>query len=832
MECNTSSVVAIFGLIFSSSCGSCTMYDYTILPEGVYANCSSRQLNSIPPFIDSGTTVLDLSNNNISKVTNKSFGELQQLNKLNLSLNEIDSLEPDAFFGLIRLRILDLSWNKLLYDYTTFRPEVFKPLKNLKEIYLNGNPVNINSTYLDKTIGQCLHLEMVYLTGLSNKTFGPGYSNLNQLTKLRFSGSCSSAEKQCKCNMTLLQNETFVNTPHLKTLAITKCGISFIDACTFCPLRRLTVLDLSYNYPGGLNLLRNVTYGLQTSKISNFTFSYMEDIHGVGQKVTKRDLEFLKNTSIKHWNVSGNMIEILEPGSFLLFPPGLETIDVSDNRFTFNLYLREIAFLKNLRIGIGDFLNTYHKFVYPMGRKAINGSNQGVFKYSKYQEVCIHLPPKLELIQSRFSMFPYDIPKISVCNENSLRYIDLSHNALNIWVGPLKGFEKLEFLDLSINLCERIEDNFFINLTSLTTLSLRANFIGYVIESKPSCPWLKPLKNLVKLNLFLNKIHALPSDCFSTLTNLKFLNLSDNALTDWEIDITHMPNISDIDLRGNSIDGLPKETRTHLSEVAKRLNVSINLSGNKLECTCENVGFLEWFQSANIQFVGRQGYTCWSKDWKEMNMTNIQDIISTLKVECSNYTFLNTILSIMIACFLLIVLYGIYHRYKWKLSFIYYNTWGRYQLLDENEAGEYVYDAFVSYAEDDHAFVEGILAPELEGVYGLSLYLFERDCKPGRNIKATIVEKIQQCRKVLGIFSDAYIKDPRCLFERNMAIEKTMYSNRGNQPMLLLKLKPVSHQEIPRDVLSIFNSDCYIEYPNEPQGNTIFWERLKNTLQP
>ena len=832
MECSKPHVIVILGLIYSTSYGSSTMCDYIRLPVGLFANCSSRHLSSIPLAINSSTTVLDLSSNHIRAVMNKSFGELTLLTQLSLSMNEIDSLEPDAFFGLIRLQILDLSWNKLLYDYKTFRPNVFKPLKYLKELYLNGNPVNINSTYLDKTIGQCLHLEMVYLTGLFNKTFGPGYSNLNKLTKLRFSGSCSSAEKQCKCNMKLLQNETFVNTPLLKTLAITKCGIGFIDACTFCPLRRLTVLDLSYNYPGGLNLIRNVTYGLQTSTISNFTFSNMEDFHGVGQIVTNRDLEFAKNTSIKHLDISGNMVELLEPGSLQLFPPGLETVDVSDNRLTFNEYLLEIAFLKNLRSVEANYLNAYHHFNFPVNRKVIKGSNQDVFKYPKHNEGCINIPPKLEILKSRHSMFPYAIPKISVCTENSLRHIDLSHNALNIWVGPIKGFEKLEFLDLSINLCERIEDNFFINLTSLTTLSLRANFIGYVIESKPSCPWLRPLKNLVKLNLFLNKIHALPSDCFSTLTSLKTLNLSDNALTDWEIDITHMPNISDIDLRGNSIDGLPKETRTHLSEVAKRLNVSINLSGNKLECTCENVGFLEWFQSANIQFVGRQGYTCWSKGWKEMNMTNIQDIISKLKVECTDYTFLNTVLSIMIACFLLIVLYGIYHRYKWKLSFIYYNTWGRYQLLDENEAGEYVYDAFVSYAEDDHAFVEGILAPELEGVHGLSLYLFERDCKPGRIINATIVEKIQQCRKVLGIFSDAYIKDRRCSFERKMAIEKTMYSNHGNQPMLLLKLKPVSHQKIPEDVASIFNSDCYIEYPNEPQGNTIFWEKLKNTLQP
>ena len=795
MECSRVCVAVIFVLVFGTGLCCCAICDYLRLSTGKYANCSSRNLSTIPENIASDTTILDLSNNSIRTVPNNIFEELVCLEELFLNKNSITVLDKNAFFGLRKLQVLNLNEN------------------------------NINSTYLDEAIGQCLNLEELSISGLYNKTFGPGYSKLTKLTKLILSSN--------DCNITALQNNTFNNTPHVQELQLHNCHISFIDACTFCSLRKLAVLDLSNNSPDGLKLLRNVTYGLQHSNITNVTFSNMEDPHGIGKMITKRDLEFSKNTSIKNLDVSGNMIELLESGSFPLFPPDLEIIDVSDNRPTVGLYLIEISSLKKLRVVRANYLNAYHDFVFPFRTYSESSLKHDISNYSQYKRGCINIPPKLEELYSCHSMIPFDIPEISVCSDNSLRHVKLNHNALTGWSGPVRTFDKLEYLDLSVNLCEKISENFFINLTSLTTLSVKANFIGYVIEKNTTtCPWLKPLKNLRTLNLFRNKIRILPSECFSTLINLETLNLSDNALSDWEIDIKHMPNISVLDLKDNSIDGLPKDTRNHLSEVAKRRNVSINLKRNKLECTCENIEFLEWIDTANIHFVGRKEYTCKTKQWKETNMTNLKEIISKLKLECADYTYLNTVLSVVIGCFILVILYGMYARYRWKISYIYYMTWGRYQMLEEGDEGKYTYDAFISYAEDDTSFVEGELALKLEGLHHLSLYLFWRDCKPGKHIQATIVEKMGNCRKIILIFTESYIKNPRCMFELNMA-NITKQNRKGvKQPVLLVKLYSVPHKDIPTEILQIFQSDCYIEYPKDPQGNITFWERLKNTIKP
>ena len=315
----------------------------------------------------------------------------------------------------------------------------------------------------------------------------------------------------------------------------------------------------------------------------------------------------------------------------------------------------------------GDFLN-----------KNISSKTDKKSKYLKSQGCkgwSLQLPPKLEEFYCRHSMLRFDIPGIEVCPNNSLRRFVLNHNALNKWHGPLKGLNELEYIDLSVNLCDNTSDNLFIHLSSLKYVHVGANFIGYVIEDREEenpnghpCPWLKPLTNLVSLDLYLNKIKKLPRKCFFTRRNLETLILEDNSLSDWELEIQHMPYISLIDLSGNNIDRLPEDTMDHLSEVSNHRNVTVNLYDNELECVFKNIDFLEWLDTANIDFIYRDTYMCRNKDWEKFNMTNIKQVIADLKKNCADYVFLNTVLSVLIGCFALTVLYGIYNQYKWKLK--------------------------------------------------------------------------------------------------------------------------------------------------------------------
>ena len=795
------------------------------LENGKFANCSNRHLQKVPTNIDNDTTVLDLSYNSINKIGSNNFIKLVRLQRLNVSSNNISSLEYNAFKGLKKLIFLNLTTNNLTISREVFKPGIFTPLKNLQELYLDDNIVNENSSYLHETIGQLKKLKVLHIPGLYDKTFGIGYLKLKSLTNL-------TLYSKDKCNITIVRNDTFKNTPRLKMLNISNCKIETISMCSFCNLRNLETLDVSHNGPGGLKLIRNVTYSLQSTNVTVVRATNLEDPLSVGKLITEHDIEFANNTKIERLYISGNAIESIEGDSVEFFPPNLQKLDMSDNRPIPGGYIVKLNFLKNLKILKADRLNMYHYFKIP-GLPFLNSNHE-----LGGGDLCFKLPQTLEKLSLRNSRIPFNFVEMSFCEENSLHTVKLDQNAMTKWIGPIRGLNKLKYANLSANLCDDIHDDFFINMTFISSLDLRKNFIGYVIEknireNKTNCPWLKPLKNLVKLDLSLNRIRTLPQKCFSTQVSLEILDLKENFLSDWEVDIRHMENISEIDLSGNGIDGFPEDAMDHLTEVAKHRNISINLSGNKLQCTCENIEFLSWFAKVNVNFVGKDNYTCSGKHWKNMPMTNMERILAHLQSECADYTFLNTVLSIIIAVFMLIVFYAIYYRYRWNLKYFYYMTWGHYNLVQDVDKETYCYDAYISYSEDDSSFAEGILAQKLEEIHGLSLYLYDRDGIPGHYTHATILHNIEKSRRIIVVFTKSYLKNERCLFELNMTIQKQMRKKITSKVLYVIEMESISGQDIPEESMALLNTGLYIEYPPlDPQGNTIFWEKLRHTIKP
>ncbi|XP_058478377.1 leucine-rich repeat-containing protein 3-like [Solea solea] len=82
--------------------------------NGVVVQCTSRNLEKIPPDLPKDTVVLLLSSNHIRHVTKEAFADLHHLKELDLSHNAIETVEAGAFQGISEgLRSLDLSNNHL-----------------------------------------------------------------------------------------------------------------------------------------------------------------------------------------------------------------------------------------------------------------------------------------------------------------------------------------------------------------------------------------------------------------------------------------------------------------------------------------------------------------------------------------------------------------------------------------------------------------------------------------------------------------------------------------------------------------------------------------------
>ena len=69
------------------------------------------------------------------------------------------------------------------------------------------------------------------------------------------------------------------------------------------------------------------------------------------------------------------------------------------------------------------------------------------------------LPKRLEHLSLRNSRILYDFSDTTFCGDNLLQTVKLDHNAISKWKSPLRGLNKLQHVNLSVNLCENSHDD-------------------------------------------------------------------------------------------------------------------------------------------------------------------------------------------------------------------------------------------------------------------------------------------------------------------------------------------------------------------------------------
>ncbi|KAF1601616.1 Toll-like receptor 2 type-1, partial [Eudyptes chrysolophus] len=98
-------------------------------------NCSSMDLDFIPPGLTAKITVLNLAHNRIKHIRSQDLQQAVNLRALLLQSNKISSIDEDSFRSLGKLELLDLSNNNLAH----LSPMWFGHLFSLQHLHLQGN---------------------------------------------------------------------------------------------------------------------------------------------------------------------------------------------------------------------------------------------------------------------------------------------------------------------------------------------------------------------------------------------------------------------------------------------------------------------------------------------------------------------------------------------------------------------------------------------------------------------------------------------------------------------------------------------------------------------
>nr|WBP49900.1 Toll-like receptor protein [Mimachlamys nobilis] len=802
------------------------------------ADCSGLNLTTIPIFSPT-VNIVDLRYNQLV-VVNSTNQLPENLLYLDLTNNKLENFTGHPFQRLIKLEFLDISDNSLSYISTIYTPEAFSGLTSLTFLNIKGNNDESESDQLQYpgVISSLLGLTTLEMDGLKDARLGDVLAPLQNLTTLDLSG------RHGQCFIDHMARDFFDRVPSsLTNIDLSSCKILYIDNGTFQSLTNLEVLNISGNSGLTFKVLRNLTYDLQFTNIHQLYLNKLHCAYGIGTFLFKEDLMYLNNTRLGKLHLDFNRIETVEDEMLQFLPDSLELLSVAGNKFTLGKYLMDMRLLKNLKYldvslqysqrgSVNEMLSQCFDWRCPK-ETSNKRLEPGSLEVSPIGPFGWYLPPKLEIIDGHSSSFRGVIGHFSFMGPNSVKCVDLHDNLLYYWKGPIVNLNLLEYVDLSHNSCGRVSPGFFQDVSTLKTLNVSHNNLGEVFKNETTSNILQQLKSLENLNITHNKIDYMSAGVFHNLDALQKIDLSVNQLTEWNVEIDHLNRLKFLNISYNRLIVLPKSFMNAVDSITKVTNLTLDLHGNPFRCDCNKLEFLKWVSKRKHIFVNIGEYDCRKSDESQISFRDLESIIAKLERDCSDYIGLIVGTSVILMICLTLILGGVLYRFRWKLRYLYYmakNRYKGYEVVRDRRDSHYQYDAFISYCASDSSFVIHDIVDNLEINYGLRLCLHQRDFLPGNEIAANITNAINNSRRTVAIITNRYLDSYWCMFEFNMARMESVYTRADDNVLFLILYEKLSRRQIPMDVLEVIESDSYIEYPDDEEGNVVFWNKINEAI--
>lgn len=499
-------------------------------------NLRHNNITSLPDrlFFSNGyLRVVDLSYNMIGSVGTTTFSS-KSITYLNLKHNNLQSLDFTLPQNLVNL---ELSFNSIKY----IAKDTFSNMMQLNTLKLNNNALrtlNVLFSYNLRTVD----LSHNMITFVENSTFSSHniyYLNLqyNNLQTVDFKLPNNVLHLELSFNsISYIAKEKFSELLQLKTLKLNNNALLALPIGLFNANNNLEELDLSYN---NISTVGKTTLLLHQIKNLNLQNNKLQSV------------DFTCPISLNHLDLSSNVLTVLDGDSFSGMTQ-LETLKLNDN------CLGEVPI---------DLLNSLDSL------REIN------LQHNRLTSI----PSGFFVSNSNLKEINLGDNNISIIEESE--FVSQNFERLNLGGNKIKTLnfslsESMEFLDLSFNAIDEIDENFFNETIHLCKLMLNNNFLKNI----PSGLF-KNLEKLEEINLEFNSLTVIPDGFFNSNHNLNVtLNLCSNeiSLIGREAFSTH--GISELFLQKNKL---------------KNVNFKLPLSLVSLDLSYNSISFI-----ANDSFHG------------------------------------------------------------------------------------------------------------------------------------------------------------------------------------------------------------------------------------
>ena len=770
----------------------------------------------------------------LKNLSDTMFTGLSNLLMLNLGYNDLDYLPSGVFVELTKLKVLDLSYNRL-YHSTSLPTDIFQPLSHLEQLKLimNDIPHDVNFTYMDNPISKIPSLKQLYITGAPNTNFGHGYSSLKNLEYLKISG-----------NLSEINNETFFNLRYTRSLALSlgRCKLSYISQNAFTSLINLTSLDISKSrFLCKYSMWKIFIAAVCHSRVKNLIATYLCRFNVIPLvDCSQPYLEYLDmshsnlrgiplvSKSLKELILANNNIEAL---TFYALSRmyNLEKLDLSDqtpistysnahlkkdikrttrdstgqyqlytvasvplyNTTTINKYLNKTAQNVEFKDGNLTFKDQVRNMTFNDQARNMTFNDQA--RNMKFNDQAGNMTFKDQIENMTFNEQGRNMTFISQGLSSKTKF--------TIQSSPIPAF--LEWIDVSRSglICSLYKfDNTINSIRSLYISKFRPNTYCST-WLKGFWPWLDKLIHLEDLDLSGNQITEIPAVAFTHTIYLKHLNLAENHLVTLMFEINSLVNLKEIYLSNNLIQYASSQFTTGL----KSNDLTVYIDGNNLFCDCLRLNFVDWLCTSNVIF-NITGLMCKYKNETQVSLRPRAAIYQLLRDEC---IYVTVTVSCVIAFIVLLiggVVVAILLHKRWREQYL--SVFGRrsvnpYHPLEECQI-ELEYDIYISYERDHdisvhksmHDFVTKELYPWLKQK-GFKV-LIRDELHAGRKLYSEISEALRKTRNVVVLLSNDYCADFWNVFEFNVAAMEGIYTKRQVIiPITFEILKPeLFHEEI------------------------------------
>ncbi|KAM6182677.1 toll-like receptor 4 [Erethizon dorsatum] len=783
-----------------------------VFPNITY-ECMERNLHKIPSSIPSSVKHLDLSFNPLMFLASQSFSSFPELQVLDLSRCEIQTIEDDAYWGLNYLSTLILTGNPI----QNLAPRAFSGLLSLQKLVA----VEINLSSLENfPIGHLRTLKELNMAHNLIHSFKlPQYfSNLTNLEYLDLSNN--KIQNIYHKDLHVLHGKSNLS------LDLSLNPIDFIQPGAFNKMR-LQGLTLRSNFDS-TDVMKTCIQGLAGLEVHQLVLGEFKNERYM-KEFDKSALGGLCSLTIAEFRLA-----FLDD-----FPENITgffncLVNVSAVSLA-NLYLYSLEGLpealkwQSLEL-VKCKVNRFPTLMLPSLKRFIFTANRGANSFT-------HIGLKnLEFLDlSRNGMSFKDCCSQNSLDTTSLKYLDLSFNDVITMSSNFVGLELVEHLDFQHStLKQSSEFSVFLSLNKLlyldisythTQVAFRGIFSGLIslrilkmagnsFKDNTLSSVFTDLTNLTFLDLSECQLEHVSQGVFDTLLRLQFLNMSHNNFV--LLDTLSFKPLNTLQVLDCSFNKIESSKGQELQHFLSNLT-TLNLTENPFDCSCKHQSFLQWIKDQRQLLVEAERLECaMPSDMQGMLVLNFRNATCQITKVIISVTVVSVLVVSIIACL-------VYKFYFHLMLLAGCKKYGR---------GENTYDAFVIYSSQDEDWVRNELVKNLEeGVPPFRLCLHYRDFIPGVAIAANIIQEgFHKSRKVIVVVSQHFIQSRWCIFEYEIAQTwQFLSSHAGIIFIVLQKLeKSLLRQQV--ELYRLLSRNTYLEWEDNVLGRHIFWRRLRKAL--